>query len=272
MRSMFSAGILDCLLERGIRIPNVLAVSAGACAGMNYVSGQRERILKAIVEPLASYKYLGAGTFLRKGTFFDMDYLFDEVPANLAPYDFAALQAFEGKFQTSTVNCETGELFYYDRFESEEQFFRICKAANSLPVLAGITWIGGAPMLDGGMADAIPIGRALEQGWEKIIVVLTRSRDYRKKEKGDFYASVVRLLYRKYPLFLKQVKQRAARYNQALELIERLEREGRAFVYRPGALKLKNRECDIEELKRYYRHGQEEALARMAELEAFLEL
>ena len=200
MRSMFSAGVLDFLLDRGIDIPNVLAVSAGAYAGMNYVSGQKGRVLDAVIKPLEKEKCLGFGTFLKKGTFFDMDLFFDTIPKQLVPFDFGAFSQSAKRFITSTVNCLTGEAVYFEEFGDEDIFLKICKAANSLPFIARVTEIGGLPMLDGGMADAIPLGKALEEGWKKIVVVATRNADYRKKQRY-FYLAMLKLVYHKYQVF-----------------------------------------------------------------------
>jgi len=271
MRSVFSAGVLDFLMDKGVHIPNVLAVSAGAYAGMNYVSGQRGRCMKAVVEPLKEYCYMGLGTFLKKGTFFDMDYLFHEVPKNKVPFDFEAFQNFDGRFITSTVDCSTGEAVYHETFENDEEFFHICKAANSLPIIAKISNIAGKPMLDGGMADAIPITKALEEGWQKMIVVFTRESSYRKKEKMNPYLAVTNFVYRKYPKFLELIKERAKRYNDAIDTVLRLEQEGRAFVLRPTELTVGNNEADVEKLTAYYQHGYDTMQKRYEELLKFLE-
>lgn len=271
MRSIFSAGVLDCLMEKKIHIPNVLAVSAGAYAGMNYVSGQKGRILEALIKPLEDYKYLGFGTFLKKGTFFDMDYLFDVVPKEKSPFDFEAFCNFAGRFLTSTINMTTGETIYFDSFSNEDFLFKVCKAANSLPIIAKITDVEGSPMLDGGMADAIPLTKALEEGWQKVIVVLTRDKKYRKKEGITPYIRLIRLLYGKYPAFLKTVEERAKRYNTALDNIARMEEEGRAFVVRPTTVTLENKEDNPKRLMEYYRHGYETMEGRFQEFLEFIE-
>ena len=270
MRCVFSAGVLDRLMEEGIRIPNVLAVSAGAYAGMNYVSGQKGRITKALIAPLREYKYLGIGTFLKKGTFFDMDYLFKEVPKSKSPYDFKKMKEYAGRFITSTVNVETGETIYHDSFQNEEEFFDICQAANSMPLISKIYKINGIPMLDGGIADAIPVKKALEEGWNKIVIVLTRDASYRKKPRGNLYMTAIRLVYRKYPKFLELIEERARRYNDSLDTISELEAQGRAFVLRPTTLTVGNSESDVDTLMKYYHHGYETAEEKMTELKKFL--
>lgn len=270
MRSVFSAGVVDFLLEKGIRIPNVLAVSAGAYAGMNYVSEQMGRALDAVIYPLREYKYMGIKTFFKKGTFFDMDYLFDEIPFKKAPFDFDKFRNSAMRFITTTVNCNTGETVYYDRFQSQKELFQICKAANSLPFIAKITELNGIPMLDGGMADAIPIAKALEEGWEKILVVFTRDAAYRKKEGRTLYVRMIHAIYGKYPEFARLVEGRAKRYNDSIRTVECLEKEKKAFVLRPTTLTVGNRESNVDRLLEYYRHGYEIAMAKYEELKRFL--
>lgn len=270
MRSMFSAGILDSFLDNGIEIANVMAVSAGAYAGMNYVSGQRGRVLDAVIGPLETEKYLGFKTFLKKGTFFDMDLMFDEIPKRRVPFDFQAFSESARRFITSTVNCLTGEAVYYDEFPNVDIFLKICRAANSLPFIARITEINGIPMLDGGMADAIPIGRALEEGWKKIVVVLTRDKAYKKKQRY-LYLAFLKLIYHKYPRFVHMVAGRAEKYNASLDMLNRLEKEGKVFIFRPSPdMRLENNEANTERLKEYYRHGYEVSESRKEELKEFL--
>ena len=269
MRSVFAAGVLDFFLEKEIEIPNVLAVSAGAYAGMNYVSGQKGRAVEAVIKPLEKEKFMGPATFFKKGTFFDMDFLFDVVPKNLVPFDFATFTKSAKRFIINTTNCLTGECVYHENFESEDEFWNICRVANSLPFISKTGKIGGVPMLDGGMAEALPISKVIEEGWEKVVVILSRKEDYRKKYR-HFYMMMIRLLYRKYPRFVRTVAARADKYNESLEEIGRLQKEGRALVLRPSKLSVKNSESDVDILMDYYRHGYEEEQGREEEIFNFL--
>ncbi len=269
MRSIYAAGILDYFLDQKIEIPNVLAVSAGAYAGMNYVSGQKGRVLDAVIKPLKEYKYLGIGTFFKKGTFFDMEYLFKEVPKKKAPFDFEAFLNSAKHFLISTTDCITGKCIYHDQFQNQDEFWKICKTANSLPFIAKITPINGVPMLDGGVADAIPVKKALEEGWDKLIVILTRKEDYRKKYR-PLYQFFVRRVYRKYPELVHVLEERADTYNQSLELVKRLEEEGKALVFRPTRIAVKNQESNVETLLCSYEHGYADAKQRHEEIESFL--
>lgn len=269
MRSMFSAGILDFFLDKGIEIPNILAVSAGAYAGMNYVSGQRGRVIDAVIKPLEEKKYLGVGTFLKKGTFFDMDYLFDEVPKNRCPFDFESFVNSSKRFITSTINCLTGETCFHERFENLDDFMQVCRAANSMPLLTRVANLHGIPMLDGGMGDAIPLKKALEEGWEKVIVVLTRDRNYRKKRR-HLYLKVIHTIYHKYPNFVKLVEERSERYNACLDQLDELEKAGRVFTFRPSTITVRNNEADVDTLMRYYQHGYDAAKEKYDALQEFL--
>ena len=269
MRSVFAAGVLDFFLEKGIEVPNVLAVSAGAYAAMNYVSGQKGRAVDAVIKPLEKEKYMGPGIFFKKGTFFDMDFLFEDVPKRLSPFDFETFKASAKRFIVNTTDCRTGKSIYHENFESEEQFWKICRAANSLPFISRISKINNIPMLDGGMADALPIAKALEEGWDKLLVILTRKANYRKRYR-HIYMLMIRLLYHRYPEFVKTVARRAGKYNYCLKELEKMEKDGKALILRPSRLAVNNNESDVNVLMDYYHHGYEEASGREAEIMDFL--
>lgn len=269
MRSVFEAGVLDFFMEKGIEISNVLAVSAGAYAGMNYVSGQKGRMVDAVIKPLEHNKYIGFSTFLKKGTFFDMDYFFDKIPKLLSPFDFETFKNSTKRFLMNTVDCDTGEGIYHEHFDTEENFWKLCRAANSLPFISRVSQIDGRPMMDGGLSEAIPIVKALEEGWEKIIVVLTRKSDYRKRNRY-FYMLMMHIIYRKYPELIRTVAGRAKRYNDSLNMIDRLEREGKALVLRPTELAIRNQEANVDTLMKYYQHGYDTAKEKEEEIRDFL--
>ena len=272
MRSVFTAGIMDFFMEKGIDIPNVIAVSAGAYAGMNYVSNQPGRINDSIIKPLETGKLLGVKTFFKTGNFFNMDELFDNIPKNECPFDFEAFISSGKRFITSTIGCRTGEPRYFDKFDNIDEFLQVLRVANSLPLLAKVGEIDGEPMMDGGMADAIPIDKAIEEGWDKIIVVFTRDASYRKSAKGDIYNSkLVKLLYRKYKGLLKAIDARPKKYNDSIELLNKLESEGKAFIYRPSGIKLSNNESNADKLREYYKAGYDHAVERFEDLKKFLE-
>lgn len=271
MRSIFTAGILDFFLDKGIEIPNVVAVSAGAYAGMNYVSGQRGRIMDSVIKPMTTQPIMGIKHFLRHGEFFNMDLLFNKIPKEDAPFDFEAFKKSGKRFVTNTINCKTGEAVWFENFDNIDDFLHTVRVANSLPLLSKVGYIDGIPMMDGGMADAIPLSRAMEEGWDKIIVVFTRDRNYRKSPRGDIYNSrVVKVLYRKHKGLLRAIAGRPAKYNATIEMLNQMENEGKAFVFRPEGITLTNSENDQETLKHFYDVGYKTAARRCDELMAFL--
>lgn len=270
MRSIYTAGILDFYLDKGINFDNVLAVSAGAYAGMNYVSGQKGRIMDAVVKPMTTQKIFSAKHFFKTGDFFDMDLLFDRIPKVDCPFDFESFKNSGKRFITSTINCDTGEAIYHENFENLDEFLKVLRVANSLPLLSRVTKLDGVPMMDGGMANAIPIDKALEEGWDKIVVIVTREASYRKDGSDIYNSWIVRVLYQKYKGLMKAIKGRPEKYNNSVDMIDELTKQGKVFLYRPDKIKLTNGESDPEKLKYYYNVGYKQAEERYDELIKFL--
>jgi predicted patatin/cPLA2 family phospholipase len=270
-RSVFSAGVLDYFQEQDFYIPNIVTLSAGAYVAMNYVSRQPGRLVRTNIDPLKNkHRYLGLRRLLRTGNLFDMDFLFDKMPNELEPFDYETFFASEQRLVMHTTNCETGAAVYYEDYQSKQRLMDICRASNSMPFINTIVEIDGAPMLDGGMYDAIPVEKALADGNERIVVVFTRSKEYRKRTNW-FYMFWLRIIYRKYPQFIQLVRQRAARYNETLDLIAELEKEGRAYILRPEMRPVRNHETNPGKLLGFYEHGYMTAKEHFAEIKAFLE-
>ncbi len=268
-RSVFSAGVLDYFLEEALHFPNIITLSAGAYAALNYVSKQKGRIIQTNIEPLKERRYVGLKTFLRTGGLFDMDFLFDQIPNELVPFDYETFFASDQRLVMHATNCLTGKAVYFDTFENKERLMDICRASNSMPFIAPIVKVDEIPLLDGGIYDAIPIEKAIDDGIEKAIVVFTRNQEYRKKNRW-FYQFMIKRVYHKYPRLIEVVKSRAERYNHALEFVEQLEKDGRVYVIRPTQPAIKNSESDPNKLMRFYEHGYQTAKEKFAEIKAFL--
>jgi predicted patatin/cPLA2 family phospholipase len=185
----------------------------------------------------------------------DFKLLFDTFPNEICPYDYDAFFARKERFVMVTTNCLTGEACYMEEKTSPERVIEIVKASSSLPFAAPMVTIDGIPMLDGGISDSIPVQYAMNQGFKKFVIVLTRNKDYRKDEKNNLLAS---LFYRKYPKLQEAIKSRARVYNETLDLIDKLEQEGRALVIRPEKpLQVSRIEKDINKLVELYNEGYE---------------
>ncbi len=258
MRSIFTAGVLDCFLDREFYVPNIISTSAGAYAGLNYISRQRGRTVQTNIDTMKKGdQYIGLRTFIRtKGNLFDMDKLFDQYPNQLYPYDYDRFFKSEVRFQVSTSDCLNGKAVYFDEFGDRKRLMNIMRASNSLPLISRVVEIDGVPMMDGGMMDPIPIFKAIQEKWDKLIVVLTQREGYRKKSRS-FYVGILKILYRRFPNFLKAIEERPKKYNQALEMVEQLAKEKKIFVIWPTIPPVGNNTTNVDKLMEFYQHGYE---------------
>lgn len=232
MRGIFTVGVLDYLMDHQIWFPYTIGVSAGASNGISYASRQRGRSRFSNIDLLEKYNYIGLRHFLRGKGYIDLDFLFYTYPDKYYPFDYEAYARNPGRFVMVTGNCLTGEAMYYEEKRDPDRLLAILRASCSLPVMCPLAQVDGIPMVDGGVCDAIPIRRAQADGYAKNVIILTRPKGYRKEEK-DFY--LPGFIYRKYPAIRARLKSRYRAYNEVLDYIDGLEKEGKALVIRPGA-------------------------------------
>lgn len=253
MRGVFTCGVLDCFMDRDIRFPYTIGVSAGACNGLSYISNQRGRAKFSNIDLLEKYNYIGVKHLIKKGNIMDFDLLFHTFPNEILPYDYERLANTEQHFEMVTTNCKTGKACYYEEKNNPERVIDIVKASSSLPFVCPITYVDGEPMLDGGIADSIPILRARELGYDKNVVVLTRNRGYRKSEKD---MKVVSLFYKEYPAMQEAIRNRNRIYNEQISLIEKMEEAGEIVVIRPKRpIEVDRMERDTKKLLALYEEG-----------------
>ncbi len=253
MRGVFTCGVLDYLMDHNIRFPYIIGVSAGACNGLSYVSRQRGRAKYSNIDLLAKYNYIGLKHLLKKRNIMDFDLLFREFPEHILPYDYDTFFASPERYVMVTTNCLTGEANYLEDKQDKHRVLDIVRASSSLPFVCPIVNVDDIPMLDGGIVDSIPLKRAIHDGYEKNVVVLTRNRGYRKDSKD---VKIPSLVYRKYPKLREALGRRNALYNEQLELVERMEDEGRITVVRPlKPITVDRIEKDIRKLTDFYNEG-----------------
>ncbi|WP_418697660.1 patatin-like phospholipase family protein [Bacteroides sp.] len=253
MRGVFTCGVLDSFMDRGIRFPYTIGVSAGACNGLSYMSGQRGRAKYSNIDLLEKYNYIGLKHLLKKRNILDFDLLFQDFPEHILPYDYEAYFRSPERFVMVTTNCETGEANYFEEKKKKERVIDIVRASSSLPFVCPIAYVDGVPMLDGGIVDSIPVMRARQDGFTRNVVVLTRNRGYRKEAKDIKIPSI---FYRKYPKVREALSQRCRAYNEQLELVERLEDAGEIIVIRPQKPVTVDRiERDTQKLTEFYEEG-----------------
>lgn len=253
MRGVFTCGVLDSLMDRGIRFPYTIGVSAGACNGLSYLSRQRGRAKYSNIDLLEKHRYIGLKHLILKGNIMDFDLLFEEFPNRILPYDYAAYASTEERYEMVTTDCQTGEPCYWEEKHSPERIIEIVRASSSLPFVCPIAHVDGRPMLDGGIADSIPLERARALGFDKNVVVLTRNKGYRKPEKPTL---VPFPFYRKYPALREAIARRNHLYNEQIAWVEALERRGELTVIRPQEpITIGRLERDTRKLLNLYEEG-----------------
>lgn len=271
MRSIFTAGVLDSMIDQNIWIDEIYTMSAGAYAALNYISGQKGRVVETNIRTLESGDdYLGVKTFFKTGgNLFNMDKLFDEYPNKKIPFDYDKFYSSTIKLITAVTDCKTGQAKYYSEYGEPSRLMKIMRASNSLPFISRLVKLDGSDMVDGGMADPIPLYKAIESGVEKPVVVLTQLKEFRKKSTSK-YGTLIRMIYWKYPKFRALLKNRPQRYNEVLDFIEEQEKLGKVFVIRPKLPPVKNNSKDTKALMDFYHHGYEMLKECAEELKAFL--
>ena len=183
----------------------------------------------------------------------DFDLLFHTFPNEIIPYDYDKLANYEGHYEMVTTSCKTGKACYFEEKKNPERVIDIVKASSSLPFVCPIAYVDGEPMVDGGIADSLPIMRARELGYDNNVVVLTRNKGYRKTEKDMKFVS---LFYKKYPALQEAIRNRNRIYNEQISMIEQLEDAGEITVIRPERpIEVSRMERDSKKLLALYEEG-----------------
>lgn len=256
-RGVFTAGILDYFMENNLYFPYVIGVSAGSCNALGYVSRQPGRTKATMVDYHRVGSYSGIKSIIRKKSIFDMDVLFDLFPNAVFPFDYKTYFNSKQTCKIVTTNCLTGKAEYFQERTSKERLMSICRASCSLPIASPVVTIDGNPYVDGGVADSIPVRKAIKDGCNRNVVILTRNEGYRKKP-SDKVIKAAKFLYgRKYPNLIMAIKNRYKIYNNTVEYIEYLEKQNKIFVLRPQIAPVKNIETNADKLQEFYDHGAE---------------
>lgn len=253
MRGTFTSGVLDYMMDNNIEVPYGIGVSAGACNGVSYVSRQRGRARFSNIDLLDKYKYIGLNHLIRTGSIIDMDMLYNRFTEEILPFDYDSYFTRPMRFEMVTTDCLTGQACYMEEHADKHRLINIIKASASLPYVCPICHVDEHPMLDGGIADSIPLERAISQGYTQNIVVLTRNKGYRKKEKVIKHPAFI---YRQYPQLRQALSMRNILYNKQLSIIEQMEAEGRIIVIRPeNPIVVDRMEKNVQKLTALYNEG-----------------
>ncbi len=253
MRGVFTSGVLDGFMKNDVYFHYVVAVSAGACNGLSYMSHQIRRARISNIDYLAKYKYIGLRHLVTQGCIFDRKLLYDDFPNTLLPYDYETYFNNPDEFEMVTTNCLTGRACYMSEKSDSQRLIDICRASSSLPYVSKIVDVDGIPMLDGGITDSIPVLHSIEKGHKTNVLVLTRNKGYRSTEKDH---KIPHFIYKNYPRLRVVLSHRCQAYNQQLDLVDEMERKGDIVCIRPEKpIEVGRMEKDVEKLQRLYEEG-----------------
>lgn len=272
MRGAFTAGVLDYFLEEEMHFPYVIGASAGACNGSSYIAKQKGRNYKVIVGYGNHPQYISYKRFFTNKELFGMDFIFDTLPNKLVPFNYEGFfqdTKNNQKFVVGTTDIHTGQPRYFDTFDDKESLLRVIRASSSLPFISPVIQHEGTSLMDGGIADPIPIEPSIEAGNKKHVVVLTRNAGY-KKQKMKFTWFVKKNL-KGFPNLHKALESRHEKYNETMEKLEEMERTGEVYIIRPTeALSVSRIERNQKKLHVLYEQGYQEAKQQHKELMEFL--
>lgn len=270
-RGVFTSGVLDYLMEKDLYMSHVIGVSAGSCNGVDYVSKQIGRTKECMIYDDDEFDYyFGVRKFVKEKSVLNMDLIFDRFPNEIYPFDYDTYFQSEIKTEWVVTNCETGKPEYMDDKKEKEKLMKICRASCSMPLLSPIVKIDGTPYLDGGLADSIPLKRAITYGNKKIVIISTKDRGYRKKLVTRWQRKIYERAYKKYPNLVKTIMYRPFHYNAVISHIEKLEDEGKVFVIRPEIPLISRLERDTVKLTKFYEHGYEQGEKYFEDLQNYL--
>lgn len=272
LRGMYTSGVLDTFLKNNMEFECVAGVSAGALNAMSYISKQPGRSAKINLEYCDDPRYIGRKAFIKNKGIIGYDYLFGDISENKVPFDYKSFENTNQRFVIVTTNCEKAETEYLEKSNCND-LFKAAQASSSMPLASAIVEINNNHYLDGAVTTSIPIKWAIEQGYEKVVVVLTRDRTYRKPMLSNKMKKLYKLAYHKYPRLIEKLNTMPERYNKLQEEIIDLEKEGKIFIIRPEKeVTVSRLEKDKEKLENLYKEGIAEAEKNLDALKEYLEI
>lgn len=264
-RPIFSAGIMDALLDNDIMAPYCIGVSAGITNAFSYLSRQKRRNLEVLENFRNDKRYLSFRNLFNCRSIFGLDFVFDTIPNEINPFDYDTFNKYTGKVLVGVTNALTGKSEYLNGMELDKKC-NMLRATCAIPMAFPSIMINGTPYFDGGLCDPIPIRKAIEDGADKHLIILTRPKSY-KKEISRGVKITAKLLKRKYPKLTPVFLNRHEKYNETVKFCEQLEQEGKAIILRPSEEeKIESFEKDVKKLHEAYDNGYKLAMSRMDEI------
>ena len=270
MRGMFTAGILDVMMENGIDFDGAMGVSAGAVFGCNFKSKQIGRSIRYNLRFCDDPRYCSLESLMKTGDLYGVQFCYDEIPNKLDPFDVKTYRENPMPFYAVCTNIETGKAIHKRLDNGDARDMEYFRASASMPVVSRIVEVDGYKLLDGGITDSIPLLSMERRGYPRTVVILTQPLGFVKKKSGML--PLLRVTMRDYPYTIKAMEVRHIRYNRQAAYVRQQELAGSAFVIRPPhSLDISRTEHDPAELRRVYDIGRAEMESRLTEMKVFLE-
>jgi predicted patatin/cPLA2 family phospholipase len=259
LRSLYTSGVLDVFMENGLEFSGVIGVSAGALNAANYVAKHIGRSAKINIMHSGDSNYFGIKQFLLKGSVFNFDYLFYTPIKDLYPYAEDVLEDSKQRFLIGATDCETGKAVYFEK-KTYIELIQALQASSSIPLLCKPFKVDGVTCLDGAISDPIGVNKAFSEGYNKVVVVLTRHYEYKNKKPSRLVKFLYNIVYKKYPRLIASLDNNYDQYNSLIEEINKMEKEDKIFIIRPSCeKKIKSIEKDARKLTDLYFLGRDDA-------------
>lgn len=268
-RGIFTSGVMDCLKKYNIYFPYVVSVSVGTCNAIDYVSKQIGRTKDCMIPNGRNIPPINLRHIPKKGSMINLDMVFDEYPNRTVPFDYETYFSSEIESEYVVTNCKTGEAEYLSEKDDKMRLMNICRASCSMPYLCSMVRLDGNMYLDGGIADAVPIKHAIERGFKKNVIVLTRAKGYEKKD-SHILKLLTRIMYNRYPNLVEKLDHRIQQYNETMGLIAKLEKENKVLIIRPNKVLVGRTENNTKHMNEFYLQGYKITEEKLSEIYRFI--
>ena len=270
-RGCYTSGVLDVLMENGINLQTTIGTSAGALNGYNYVAGEIGRSAKISLGYRHDRRYIGPVSLARNKGVVGFDFLLNEIEGEL-PFNRERFNNPDRRFLVTVTNCETGECIYCEKGKTED-FLKAVQASASMPFASEMVEVDGVPCLDGGCAVKIPYRWAMENGFEKILVIRTRPQYFRRPAENKQFKELTERFYHNYPKLVELLNSQSVQYNTACDELEKLQGEGKLMMLCPsGSISISVLEGDMERLGALYLLGRCDATIMLPQIRAYFGL
>lgn len=268
LRTVYTSGVLDVFMENDIEFECVIGISAGALIGANYIAKHIGNSARINIMHSNDSNFYGIKQYLLKGSIFNFDYLFYSPIKELYPYDEKALEKTKQKFMIGATNCDTGQIEYFEKYNYKDMV-KVLQASCTIPMLCKPVNLNGKLYIDGGVGDPVGLTKALSEGYDKVVLLLTRDKNYIRKENSLLNKFFINWYKKRYPALMNQISTYPEYYNSLMKDINQMEKEQKIFIIRPDKeVEISKIERDARRLIKLYldgRDGARKSLPKMLE-------